>query len=43
MEAAMLGTLIVWRALAEDKHGLMLLGTVIGAIVVGTVVWNLIP
>ena len=43
MEAAMLGTLIVWRALAQEKHSLILLGTVIGAIVVGTVVWNLIP
>jgi len=39
----MLGTLIVWRALAREKHGLTVLWTVIGAIVVGTVVWNLIP
>jgi hypothetical protein len=39
----MLGTLIVWRALAGDKKGLLLLGAIILAIVVGTVVWNLIP
>ena len=39
----MLGTLIVWRALTGDKHSLRLLGIVILAIVVGTVVWNVIP
>jgi hypothetical protein len=43
MEAEMLGTLMVWRALAWDKHGLTWLSAVLLAIVVGTVVWNLIP
>ncbi len=39
----MLGTLIVWRALAWDKDGLTWLSAVLLTIVVGSVVWNLIP
>ena len=39
----MLGTLILWRALAGDTYGLQWSGVLIVAIVVGTVVWNLIP
>jgi hypothetical protein len=39
----MLWTLLVSRAFAQDQHGLRLAGTVFLAIVVGTVVWNLIP
>ena len=39
----MLGTMIVWRALAGDKPGPRLLGAAVLAIVVATVAWNLIP
>ena len=42
-EPKMLGTLIVWRTLVGDKRGLTIVGAVILAITVGTLVWNLIP
>ena len=38
----MLGTLMVWRALAQDKRGVTTLGIVFLLIVLATIVWNLI-
>jgi len=39
----MLGSLIVWRALAQDKRGVMTLGIVFFLLVLATLFWNLIP
>jgi hypothetical protein len=39
----MLGNLIVWRTLAQDNRGAKPLGIVFLLVVLGTLVWNLIP
>ena len=39
----MLGTLIVLRTLAGDNRGVTTLGIVVLLVVLGTLVWNLIP
>ena len=39
----MLGTLMVWRTLAGDNRGVRTLGIVVLLVVLGTLVWNLIP
>jgi hypothetical protein len=39
----MLGSLIVWRTLTGDNRGVRTLGIVVLLVVLGTLVWNLIP
>ena len=39
----MLGTLMVWRALAQDKRGVRTLAIAFLLILLATIIWNLIP
>lgn len=39
----MLGTLMIWRTLAGDSRGVRTLGIFLLLVVLGTIVWNLIP
>ena len=39
----MLGTVVVWLAMARDKRGLIVVGVFLLLVVVAVLVWNLIP
>lgn len=42
-EAPMLGTVAVWRVMARDKRGLLMLGALLLFMALATLTWNLIP
>ena len=39
----MLGPLIMWRALVRDTYGVTMLGALLLVVVLGVILWNLIP
>ena len=39
----MLGTVVVWLALARDKRDLLMLGAFLLFTALATVIWNIIP
>ena len=39
----MLGTVVLWMAMARDKRGLMMVGAFALFVVLAVVAWNLIP
>ena len=39
----MLGSLMVWRALAQDKRAVRTLGIAFLLILLATIIWNLLP
>jgi len=39
----MLGTIVLWMAVARDKRGLMMVGAFMLLVVLAVIAWNLAP